>query len=124
MTAGDPFFSLLEFALARISLPSHVLAWLSPSFLIEERSMKRDFLTPGVIIFAIAVYLFANSNFGGSPKSDRLLENAATKIDSGEADRLTQSEKQRISDVLNWCKQCNKPIRDCSHGNRKVVAED
>jgi hypothetical protein len=36
-----------------------------------------------------------------------------SKINSGEA--LTSAEQQRVSDIINWCNQCNCPKRSCSH---------
>lgn len=66
------------------------------------------FLISGTIIAFLAI--MADT---GSKKTDGVFEKAMSKINSGEA--LTSAEQQRVSDIINWCNQCNCPKRSCSH---------
>ena len=50
------------------------------------------------------------------PRTDGVYESAAKKIDHGRAADLTPEEAQRLSDLMNWCKICKKPLRQCPHG--------
>ena len=73
-----------------------------------------------LIIFLALMFVFfvlpMCSGGSHSNKTDGVFESATKKIDSGRADQLTPKEAQRIDDIINWCKICNKPLRDCPHG--------
>lgn len=48
-----------------------------------------------------------------SGRTDGVFESATQKLDSGRP--LNDRERQRIDDILNWCKKCNGPYRNCNH---------
>lgn len=79
--------------------------------------MKDGIGLPHILIVA-AIVIFGPSlcNNSGNNKTDGIFESATRKIDAGRADELTEAEKQRLSDVMNWCNVCNKPLRSCKHG--------
>ncbi len=67
-----------------------------------------------MIIGSIAVVLLAAfASLGSSRKTDGVFESAVNKLESGR--QLNAKEKQRVSDILNWCDQCKGPIRKCDH---------
>lgn len=66
------------------------------------------------MILGIAVVLLAAlGSVGSSRKTDGVFESAMNKLDSGR--QLSAKEQQRISDILDWCDQCNGPVRKCDH---------
>lgn len=72
----------------------------------------------GVSIYCCLVLLGQCSNSEKSQKehNQEVYASAMSKLDSGE--RLNGEEKLIVSDVMNWCKICNKPLRQCPHGSQ------
>lgn len=68
-------------------------------------------LSLGMLFFAVVI-----PNLDLKSSTDGVYESATKKIDSGNIDELTPSEIQRIDDLINWCKECSKPLRNCRHG--------
>lgn len=69
------------------------------------------------LFFASFIIIIGGGGGGsGGRKTDGVFESAMQKIDSGRASRLTETEAQRVDDIMNWCSTCGKPLRNCRHG--------
>jgi len=68
-------------------------------------------LSLGMLFFTVVL-----PNLDLKPSTDGVYENATKKIDSGKAGELNPAEIQRIDHIVNWCKECNEPLRKCRHG--------
>jgi hypothetical protein len=82
----------------------------------EKKPASQDgcFLLSAGLGMLFFVVILPNLDLKSS--TDGVYESATEKIDSGKADELTPAETQRIDDLLNWCKECNEPLRKCRHG--------
>jgi hypothetical protein len=70
----------------------------------------------GMALVVCFVIVLPMCNSGSEKRTDGVFESATKKMDSGRTDQMTNAEKQRVHDILNWCKICNKPLRSCPHG--------
>ncbi|MDB6028304.1 MAG: hypothetical protein JWM68_4527 [Verrucomicrobiales bacterium] len=70
-----------------------------------------------ITVCGIFTLLFLAGNCSSnSHKTDGVFERATKKIDQGRENELTWEERQRVNDIVNWCKVCDKPLRSCPHG--------
>ncbi len=70
----------------------------------------------GLAFVVMFVFVLPMCNSGSKSRTDGVFESATKKIDSGRPDELSAAEKQRLHDIMNWCKICDKPLRMCPHG--------
>jgi hypothetical protein len=74
------------------------------------------YLVVGGLALSVILMMFEGGSNSSEPRTDGVFESAIKKMDSGRADQLTPKEAQRIDDIVNWCNICNKPLRNCKHG--------
>lgn len=70
-------------------------------------------------IFAAISLFVAFAGLVGSnqpAQTDGVFESATEKMDKGRPDLLTDRERQRVNDIINWCDKCKQPYRTCKHG--------
>lgn len=74
--------------------------------------MEPKFIVMGAA-FVLFLHLLTPSEESRRQESENQLKSISSKIDNGK--RLTNSEKQRIDDLMNWCDECNNTLRLCKH---------
>jgi hypothetical protein len=104
------------FKLIRKNNPEIVPPHLREHYKQQDAQNQNPNLKYFLIAGGIMVFLALVGGSSSSRNTDGVFESATEKIDRGHADQLTDREKQRIDDVVNWCEKCKKPLRQCPHG--------
>jgi hypothetical protein len=73
--------------------------------------MDKTLLIGALIV--IAFHIATDNDSYDENKTDGIYESALNKIDNNQP--LTKDEEQRLEDIINWCEDCNKPLRMCRH---------
>jgi len=74
--------------------------------------MEPKFIAMGVSFFLL-ISLLTPSKESQKQESTNQLKSIYSKMDNGK--QLTNSEEQRINDLMNWCDECNNTLRLCKH---------
>ena len=74
--------------------------------------MEPKFIAMGVAFFLLLA-LLAPSKEEQKQQSTKELKAIYSKMDNGK--QITNSEEQRIDDIINWCDECNNTRRLCKH---------
>lgn len=92
----------------------------SPAGELERRLGGSIAVIAGLSVATISIWalskLYSPSRASGSTTTgtDGIFESATRKMDKGKP--LNKEEIQRVDDLVNWCKICKKPLRQCPHG--------